>query len=79
MYLEVSQNDDRCRIRTPKGLWLMGLFRRIVHSLFAHWQSQHGKPQYTTTTDYQSHFEEASLRRGMSFVAAAKPWLKPAS
>jgi hypothetical protein len=77
--LDVSQNDDRCRIRTPKGLWIMGMFRRIANSLFVHWQSQHAKPQYKTTTDFQSHFEEENLRRGMSFVSAVKPRLKPAS
>jgi hypothetical protein len=77
--LDVSQNDDRCRIRTPKGLWIMGMFRRIANSLFVHWQSQHKKPQYKTTTDFQSHIEEENLRRGMIFVSAAKPSLKPAS
>jgi hypothetical protein len=77
--LDVSQNDDRCRIRTPKGLWIMGMFRRVANSLFVHWQSQHKKPQYKTTTDFHSHFEEENLRRGMLFVSAAKPSLKPAS
>ena len=77
--LDVSQNDDRCRIRTPKGLWIMGMFRRIANSLFVHWQSQHKKPQYKTTTDFQSHLEEENLRRAMIFVSAAKPSLKPAS
>ena len=76
--LDVSQNDDRCRIRTPKGLWIMGMFRRIANSLFVHWQSQHKKPQYKTTTDFQSHLEEENLRRAMIFVSAAKPSLKPA-
>ena len=77
--LDVSQNDDRCRIRTPKGMWIMGMFRRIANSLFVHWQSQHKKPQYKTTTDFQSHFEEENLHRGMSFVSAVKPRLIPAS
>jgi hypothetical protein len=77
--LDVSQNDDRCRIRTPKGLWIMGMFRRIANSLFVHGQSQHEKPQYKTTTDFQSHFEEENLRRGMIFVSATRPSLKPAS
>jgi hypothetical protein len=77
--LDVSQNDDRCRIRTPKGLWIMGMFRRIANSLFVHWQSQHKKPQHKTTTDFQAHFEEENLRRAMIFVSAAKPSLKPAS
>jgi hypothetical protein len=77
--LDVSQNDDRCRLRTPKSLWIMGMFRRIANSLFVHWQSQHAKPQYKTTTDFHSHFEEENLRRAMIFVSASRPSLKPAS
>ena len=77
--LDVSQNDDRCRIRTPKGLWIMGMFRRVANSLFAHWQSQHPKPQYKTTTDFQAYFEEENLRRAMIFVSAVRPSLKPPS
>ena len=77
--LDVSQNDDRCRIRTPKGLWIMGMFRRIANSLFVHWQSQHKKPRHKTTTDFQSHLEEENLRRAMILVSAARPSLKPAS
>jgi hypothetical protein len=77
--LDVSQNDDCCRLRTPKSLWIMGMFRRIANSLFAHWQSQHKKPQSKTTTDFQAFFEEENLRRAMIFVSASKPTLKPAS
>jgi hypothetical protein len=76
--LDVSQNDDRCRIRTPKGIWIMGMFRRLANSLFMHWRSQHAKPQYHTTTDFQSHMDEENLRRGLIFVSAAQPTLKPA-
>lgn len=77
--LDVSQNDDRCRIRTPKGIWIMGMFRRLANSLFMHWRDQHKKPQYHTTTDFQSHIEEENLRRGFIFVSATQPTLKPAS
>ena len=77
--LDVSQNDDRCRIRTPKGLWIMGMFRRVANSLFAHWQSQHPKPKHKTTTDFQSYIDEENLRRGVILVSAARPSLKPAS
>ena len=77
--LDVSQNDDRCRIRTPKGLWIMGMFRRVANSLFVHWQSQHPKPKYKTTTDFQAYFDEENLRRAMIFVSAVRPSLKPPS
>src|SRR5659263_471820 len=73
--LDVSQNDDRCRIRTPKGLWIMGMIRRLANSLFMHWRAQHKKPQYHTTTDFQSYLEEENLRRGLIFVSAMRPAL----
>lgn len=77
--LDVSQNDDRCRIRHPQGLWVMGMFRRLANSLFMHWRAQHHKPQHHTTTDFQSHIDEENLRRGLILVSAAQPTLKPPS
>jgi hypothetical protein len=76
--LDVSQNDDRCRIRTPKGLWIMGMFRRLANSLLMHWRNQHKKPEHHTTTDFQSYMDEENLRRGLIFVSATHPTLKPA-
>lgn len=77
--LDVSQNDDRCRIRHVQGLWIMGMFRRLANSLFMHWRAQHHKPQYHTTTDFQSFLDEENLRRGLILVSAAQPTLKPPS
>jgi hypothetical protein len=76
--LDVSQNDDRCRLRTAKGLWVFGMLRRLANSLFMHWRAQHQKPQYKTTTDFQTHIEEDNLRRGFRFISATQPTLKPA-
>jgi len=76
--LDVSQNDDRCRIRSPHGLWIMGMFRRLANSLLMHWRDQHKKPRHHTTTDFQSFFEEDNLRRAFIFVSATRPTLKPA-
>jgi len=77
--LDVSHNDDRCRIATPRGLWIMGMFRRLANSLFMHWRDQHKTPAHKTTTDFQTHLEEENLHRGMIFVSATRPSLKPAS
>ena len=77
--LDVSQNDDRCRIRKPKSLWVVGMLRRLANSLFMHWRNQHQKPKRKTTTDFQSHLEEDNLRRGLTLVTATRPSLKPAS
>lgn len=77
--LDVSQNDDRCRLRTPKGLWIFGMFRRLANSLFMHWRNQHPKPSDKTTTDFQTFFGEEAYRRALIFVTAKRPSLKPPS
>jgi hypothetical protein len=37
--LDVSHNDDRCRIRTSPTRFVWGLFSRISNSLFMEWRS----------------------------------------
>jgi hypothetical protein len=32
--LDVSQDDDRCRVRHPNAMHLLGIFRRLANSLF---------------------------------------------
>jgi hypothetical protein len=66
--LDVSLNDDRCRVRNPNGLWVLGMFRRLVNSLFMQWRSQHPKAKYQTTTDFQAAMGEDNLAKAISFV-----------
>jgi hypothetical protein len=42
--LDVSLNDDRCRVHNPNGLWVLGMFRRLVNSLLMEWLSRQPKP-----------------------------------
>ena len=32
--LDVSQDDDRCRVRDPNAMHVLGIFRRLGNSLF---------------------------------------------
>ena len=52
--LDVSHLDDQCRIRKPKSMQVIGMFRRFSNSLFIHWRSHQNKPQHKTTTDFFS-------------------------
>lgn len=61
--LDISHNDDRCRIRSPNGLWVMGLFRRLSNSLFMEWRSRQRRPEQKSTTDFQTVMEENNLER----------------
>lgn len=71
--LDVSHNDDRCRIRSPKGLWIMGLFRRLSNSLFMQWRDRQRKPQQQTTTDFQMVMSEEHRRRAVRTVGCKRP------
>jgi hypothetical protein len=61
-----------------KFLRVIRMFRRLAYSLLCHWQAQHKKPKYKTTTNFQNYVED-HLRRAFRFVFAAQPGPKPAS
>lgn len=73
--LDVSLNDDRCRVRNPKGLLILGMLRRLVISLFIEWRAKHPKPQHQSLTDFQAAMGEDNMRKAMAFVASKRPKL----
>jgi hypothetical protein len=75
--LDVSQNEDRCRIRISPGVFVMGLFRRVSNSLFMEWRSHQPHPENLTTTDFQTAMSEEHGRRGLRLVLNKHPSLKP--
>ncbi len=75
--LDVSHNDDRCRIRHPYGMFVAGLFRRISNSLFMEWRSHQPHPEYLTTTDFQTAMGEDHCKAALALLFAKRPTLKP--
>jgi hypothetical protein len=71
--LDVSLNDDRCRIRNSNGMWVMGMFRRLSNSLMMEWRSRQRKPQHHTTTDFQMVMAEEHRRRAVRTVLSKQP------
>jgi hypothetical protein len=71
--LDVSHDDDRCRVRNPKAMLVLGLFRRLSNSLFMEWRSRQTKPQYLTTTDFYTDMAAEGHRRALIVITAAKP------
>ena len=71
--LDVSHDDDRCRVRNPKSMLVLGIFRRLSNSLFMEWRSRQAKPQYLTTTDFYTDMAAEGHRRAMIGITAAKP------
>lgn len=75
--LDVSYNDDRCRIRNSRSMLLMGMFRRLANSLFMHWRGFQPHPEHKTTTDFHSDMGEEHCRRAMRIVLSKRPNFKP--
>jgi hypothetical protein len=75
--LDVSHNDDRCRIRHPCAMFVAGLFRRISNSLFMEWRSHQSHPQNLTTTDFQAAMGEDHCKPAIRLLFAKHPTLKP--
>lgn len=71
--LDVSQNDDLCRIRASKGIWIMGMFRRLSNSLFMEWRSHQRHPEYKTTTDFQAALCQDHRRAALRIVGSQHP------
>ena len=71
--LDVSLNDDRCRVRNANGLWVLGMFRRLANSLFMEWRGQQPNAKYKTTTDFQSAMGENNLAKAIRFVTCKRP------
>jgi len=73
--LDVSLNDDRCRVRSTNALWILGMLRRLVISLFMHWRARQPKPQHQSLTDFQSAMGEDNLAKALAFVTQQRPKL----
>ena len=71
--LDVSLNDDRCRVRNTNGLWILGMLRRIAISLYAHWRERQPKPRSLWLTDFQAAMGEDNLAKAFAFVTNRHP------
>jgi predicted transposase YbfD/YdcC len=77
--LDVSHRDDQCRVRLPKSMRVMGMFRRLSNSLFMHWRSRQKKPQHKTTTDCFSAMNAEHHRYALRCLQARQPSFQTAS
>jgi hypothetical protein len=73
--LDVSLNDDRCRVRDTNGLWILGMLRRLVVSLYMHWRSRQPKPRHLSLTDFHSAMGEDNLAKAFAAVTNHRPKL----
>lgn len=73
--LDISHNDDRCRIRNSNAMWVIGMFRRLSNSLFMHWRSRQRNARHQTTTDFQAVMAEEHRQRSIRLVTSRHPQL----
>ena len=77
--LDISYNDDRCRVQSDNGIWIFGLFRRLANSLFMEWRANQRRPDHVTTTDFQALLAEENRRRALRLLTSQNPSLKKLS
>ena len=74
--LDVSYNDDRCRVQSDNGMWVLGMFRRIANSLFMEWRAAQRRPDQKTTTDFQTLMAQDHCAAALRLVLNKRPSLK---
>jgi hypothetical protein len=74
-HLDGSRNDDRCRVRSPNGRWILGMLRRLVISLFLEGRHRQRKPHFQSLTDFQATMGEDHLAKARGFVTQQRPAL----
>ena len=77
--LDVSLNEDQCRVRDRNAVWVLGMFRRLAVSLFAEWRARDAKRKHTTMTDFHSDMGAEHVTPAMRFIAARYPAFKTRS
>lgn len=77
--LDASHNEDKSRVRDPKAMLLVGIFRRWSNSLGAHWRSHFRKPKDKTTTDFFKAMGADQRAPALRTLRSVKPTLKSAS
>lgn len=77
--LDISHLEDQCRIRKPKSMRVMGMFRRFSNSLFMHWRSRQKKPHHKTTTDFFTAMNAEHHRYAIRCLHARQPSFQTAS
>jgi hypothetical protein len=77
--LDVSHLDDQCRVRLPKSMRVIGMFRRFSNSLFMHWRGRQKKPQHKTTTDFFTALNAEHHRYAIRCIHARQPSFQTSS
>ena len=72
--LDATLDEDRSRMRSSRGMLVLGMFRRLVVSFAATWlDCPVRRKQKKTTSDFQTHLREHGALRGFGLATSARP------
>ena len=71
--LDATLDEDRSRVRTPRGLTVLGMFRRLVVSFACVWLTPERRKQKQSARDFLDHLNAANARRAFSLVTSVCP------
>ena len=74
--LDISHNDDRCRVRNDNAMSVLAMMLRLSNSLFMLWRGYQRRPYHVTTTDFQSALSEDHHRPALCVALSKYPNLK---
>lgn len=72
--LDASLDEDRSRVRTLRGITVLGMFRRLVVSFACAWlDTPQRRKHKNSARDFQDHLRAENARRGFSLVTSLLP------
>lgn len=72
--LDATLDEDRSRVRTPRGLTVLGMFRRLAVSLATAWLAcPRRRRQKKSARDFQEQLREHNKRRAFGLVTSLNP------
>lgn len=77
--LDISHFEDLSRVRKPRSMLFMGMFRRISNSLCLHWITHQPRPHHKTTSDFFSAMNAFHHLYALRSLCAARPSFSAAS
>ena len=72
--LDVTAQEDRCRVRTRNAAWVLGMFRRLAVSLYAEWRDRcpHAS-KYASFADFLHRMSYENHRHAFTAVTSLRP------
>jgi len=69
--LDATLDEDRSRVRTARGMTVLGMFRRLVVSFACAWlDNPRRQKQKSSARDFQDYLHAENSRRGFSLVTS---------